>query len=54
MEIYWRNKQFDHGILVDERLRNPVDSLTNTITVLNYYNDLFASKLPNQADIGLI
>lgn len=54
LEIYWRNKQFDHGILVNEQLKDPVESLKYTIIVLNHYNDLFASKLPNQADIGLI
>jgi hypothetical protein len=29
-------------ILVNERLRNPVEGLNNTIRVFNYYNDLFA------------
>ena len=54
LEIYWRNKQIDLNILVDERLKNPVEGLLNTIKLFNHYNDLFAQKLPNQADIGLI
>jgi hypothetical protein len=54
LEIYWRNTQVDLQILVNERLKNPVDNLHNTITLFNHYNDLFASKLPNTADIGLI
>ena len=27
LEIYWRNKQFDIAILVNEQTRNPVDVL---------------------------
>lgn len=54
LEIYWRNKQIDLKILVNERLRNPVDGLQNTINLFNHFNELFSMRLPNQADIGLI
>jgi hypothetical protein len=54
LEIYWRNKQIDLQILVNERLKNPVDGLNNTIKLFTYYNEMFGMRLPNQADIGLI
>jgi len=53
-EIYWRNKQFDLFILVNERLRNPPEGLNNTINLFNYYHELFSAKLPTTADIGLV
>ena len=37
LEIYWRNKQFDINILVDELCRNPVDALGNTLRLLKFY-----------------
>ena len=36
LEIYWRNKQFDPEILIDEKLRNPVDSLSHTLNLLKW------------------
>jgi len=53
-EIYWRNKQFDIQILVDENLKNPTDGLNNTINLFNHYHELYSAKLPTTADIGLI
>lgn len=43
LEIYWRNKQIDLNILVDERLKNPIEGVTNTIRLFHHYNDLFSS-----------
>ena len=37
LEIYWRNKQFDINILVNDRLINAVESLSNTLQLLKYY-----------------
>lgn len=54
LEIYWRNKQIDFNILVDERLKSPPEGLMNTLKLLQFYNEEFSSKIPNQADIGLI
>jgi hypothetical protein len=36
LELYWRNKQCDLELLVHEDLRNPQDSLINTIELFNY------------------
>jgi hypothetical protein len=54
LEIYWRNKQFDPTILTDLMLINPIDGLTNTIKLFNFYHDLFSRKLPSIAPIGLV
>lgn len=54
LELYWRNKQVDLHRLVDENLRNPQDSLINTIELFNYQKELFNTKLPLTQDIGLI
>jgi len=54
LEIYWRNKQFDLDILVDEKLRNSVDTLKFTIDLFRYYRDFFRDNLPQQTDIGLL
>ena len=54
LEIYWRNKQFDMNILVDENLKNPVDSLSHTLNLLKYYQQYFQGNLPGITDIGLV
>jgi len=54
LETYWRNKQFDINILVNDLVKNPVEMLTNTIRLLKYYNQHFASNLPASTDIGLL
>ena len=54
LEIYWRNKQVDLSILLHERLRNPVESLSHTIKLFNYYHGLFNSNLPSMTEIGLL
>jgi hypothetical protein len=54
LEIFWRNKQVDLQILVNEQLRNPVEGLTHTIDLFNHHHELFSSKLPTKAEIGLI
>ena len=54
LEIYWRNKQFDTAILVDENTKNPVDVLQNVLRILRYYQNHFAANLPQCTDIGLI
>lgn len=37
LEIYWRNKQFDINILVDERLKNAVENLSNVMKLFKFY-----------------
>jgi len=54
LEINWRNKQIDLDILTNERLRNPIDSLKHTLRLFKFQNELFSSKLPKMAEIGLI
>ena len=54
LEIYWRNKQFDINILVDERLKNSVENLTNVMKLFKYYQQHFQSNLPSCTDIGLL
>ena len=54
LEIYWRNKQADLKILVDETLMNPLESLQSVIRLFNHYHEVFNTKLPRTADIGLI
>lgn len=54
LEIYWRNKQVDLNILVNERLKNQVDSIANTIKLFTYYHSYFSSNLPSVTDIGLL
>jgi DNA repair exonuclease SbcCD ATPase subunit len=41
-------------ILVEENLRNPIDALNNTINLFTHHKDLFNSKIPSTAEIGLI
>ena len=40
--------------MADERLKNPIEGLTNTINLFLYQKELFASNLPTTAEIGLI
>ena len=54
LEIFWRNKQVDLNILVNDRLKNPVESIGNTIKLFNYYDTFFSSNLPSLTDIGLL
>jgi hypothetical protein len=54
LEIFWRNKQVDLNILVHDRLKNPVESIGNTIKLFNYYHTFFSSNLPSMTDIGLL
>jgi len=54
LEIYWRNKQAELHELMNERLRNPIETLENVIKLFDYHHDYFTKNLPNTADIGLI
>lgn len=42
------------NILVHERLKNPVESLSHTIKLLNFYNSLFTNQLPSTTELGLL
>lgn len=44
----------DLNILVHERLKNPVESLSHTIKLLNHYNALFTNQLPSTTELGLL
>ena len=54
LEIYWRNKQFNVEILVDENLVNAVESLQNTLALLKWQHNHFQTQLPGVTDIGLL
>lgn len=54
LEIYWRNKQFDINILVNESTRNQVECLSNTLKLLKYQKTHFEANLPACTDIGLV
>lgn len=54
LEIYWRNKQVDLSILLHDRLRNPVESISHTIKLFSLYHTLFNSNLPSMTEIGLL
>jgi hypothetical protein len=54
LEIYWRNKKFNIENLVADNIKNPVETLTNTLRLLKYYTGFFAANLPAQTDIGLL
>ena len=54
LEVYWRNNQVDLNILVHERLKNPVDTLSHTIKLFNFYHNLFNSKLPSHTELGML
>ena len=41
-------------MLVHERLKNPVESLSHTIKLFNYYNTLFTNQLPSTTELGLL
>ena len=41
-------------MLVHERLKNPTDTLSNTIKLFNYQVELFNNELPMTTDIGLL
>jgi hypothetical protein len=41
-------------MLMDENLKNPIESIESTIKLFNYQNEYFSSKLPGKAEIGLI
>jgi hypothetical protein len=42
------------NILVHDRLRNPVESIANSIRLFTYYHTYFSSNLPSMTDIGLL
>jgi dynein heavy chain len=52
LEIFWRNKQANLKILVHERLRNPTDSLLNTIKLFDYQRGLFTAQIPTSTNVG--
>ncbi len=54
MEIYWKNKQFDCKILVHERIKNPIDSLNDTLTLFNWQEQLFENTIPKNTNLGLL
>lgn len=54
LEIYWRNKQFDPTILVNEGLKNQVESVANVMKLFKFYQHHFQSNLPACTDIGLL
>ena len=54
LEIYWRNKQFDINILINENTRNQVEMFANTLRLLKYYQGHFKANLPSITDIGLV
>lgn len=41
-------------MLTNERLKNPIDTLHNTLKLFEWYHEFFSQSLPNKADIGLI
>lgn len=36
IQIYWKNKQFNCNILVHEWVRNPIDSLNDTLSLFDW------------------
>ena len=54
LEIYWRNKQFDINILLNEKLKNPVDNIGNVMKLFKFYQSHFQSNLPACTDIGML
>lgn len=54
LEIYWRNKQFDINILVEERLKNTVDTIGNVMRLFKFFQAHFQSNLPACTDIGML
>jgi hypothetical protein len=54
LEIYWRNKQIDLEMLINEQLKNPIDGIKNTLRLFMYHKDIFQARLPSSADIGMV
>lgn len=54
MEIYWKNKQFDCWVLVHERIKNPIDSLNDTLSLFNWQEELFENTIPKHTNLGLL
>jgi hypothetical protein len=54
LEIYWRNKQFDINILINDRLKNSVENLQNVMKLFKFYQVHFSINLPSCTDIGLL
>ena len=54
LEIFWRNEQFDIDILVNERLKNSVENLTNVMKLFKFFQTHFQLNLPSCTDIGLL
>jgi hypothetical protein len=53
LEIYWGNEQASLDIIVHERLRNPTDSLLNTINLFYFQMKIFEENIPKSTNIGL-
>jgi len=41
LEIYWRNKQFDKQILVNDRVKSQVETMGHVIRLFEHYHNLF-------------
>lgn len=54
LEIYWRNKKFNIECLIDEKLKNPIDTISHVMKLFKYYQGHFQSNLPASTDIGML
>lgn len=54
LEIYWRNKQFDKAILVNDRVKSQVEAMGHVIRLFEHYHNLFQTGLPSMTGIGLL
>ena len=50
---YWMNDQVDFGLLFNEKLLNPLDTLTNVLKLLEYQKEKFANKIPKAFNLGI-
>lgn len=54
LQMYWIDKRCDFNILVNQRLKNPTDSLQHTINLLLYQDEVFGTSIPSSTNVGLI
>jgi len=45
---------FNPEALKDEKLKNPVDTISNVMKLFKYHQSHFANNLPSATDIGML
>ena len=52
--FYWMNESADFGLLFNDSIVKPIDTLTNVLRLLKYQRDKFSLKVPESCNVGIL